>query len=287
MNNKPYTLTFYSWRKPDHPNDIQCSVQMIAYYIWEAFSKLQHVEMRYFESEDPSPVPQSDFSLVHDYFQSAIYRRLPEIRANTSKKITTIMESPFDSPLIDRDFTFLPIPRPNATQIRLPCPMAALMAHNRAKRPGSVLLDHQWIERGVQTDLPLYRCVSQMNEVAQLRRPGRESQLAPDWVITIPKAGYIDYLDATACYETFILTHPGSYEHSIIDMAARGARVFVPVRERPFCHPSIVEDLGLFTFRTSQELRALLEGPPANAIDRFTDMPDVVARIDEYFQQSL
>jgi len=72
-------------------------------------------------------------------------------------------------------------------------------------------------------------------------RADHETGDPPPWVRSIREAIYPSYLAETAPFETFLVTHPGSYEHSIIDMAARGSQVFVPSWEgRPFCHPSIL-----------------------------------------------
>ena len=286
---KPYSLTLFSLRKPADPSGIRMSVQMIAYCLWEQFSNLPHVTLQYHESEDAAAIPAGDFALIHDYFASAIYQRLPEIRAKTGQKIMGIMESCFESPLIDRAFTFLPIPWGKCEQIQLPCPQALLDAnYSSQKMAGSVLLDHSWIEGGTPTDLcaKLYSWLSWSRIIAQLRRSGHESLEPPSWVQSIPESNYPAYLEATKQYETFILTHPGSYEHSIIDMAARGIRVLVPtVNGRPFCHPSIIEDLNLATFSTQSELLNLLDDlPRPSPLDRFTDMPAIAAKIDAYCQ---
>lgn len=288
MVEKPYTLTLFSERKPDHPASIFTSVQMIGYCLWREFSQLPHVRLQYFESSSPETIPETDFALIHDYFQSSIYRRLPEIRSKTAHRIMGVMESAFDSELIDRTFTFLPIPRLTAQQIRLPCPKALLMEHAAEKEVGTILLDHPWQERGVQTDISpfLWNWLLPGHCLAQLARTGHEAGSCPCTVWRIPETNYLDYLEATKSFETFILTHPGSYEHSIIDMAARGIRVLVPARDgRPFCHPSIADDLQLPTFSCRDELMELLASPrPLPASDRFTDMPQVAAAIDAYCQ---
>jgi hypothetical protein len=156
-------------------------------------------------------------------------------------------------------------------------------------------LDHAWIEKGTSTDwLPkLYEWLEPLKDrtIAQLRHPLCESVALPLWVYSVPQVNYPAYLDQTASYETFIMTHPGSYEHSIIDMAARGIRILVPFGDgRPFCNPSIIEDLALETFSTGEELLHLLtstakyiSSPP----DRFTDMSAVVAQIDHYCQEAM
>jgi hypothetical protein len=245
---------------------------------------------------DTAEIPATDFSLIHECFDSPIYKRLLEIRAATRHKIMGFMEIIFPSTLIDRGFCFLPNPWPMAEQIRLPCLRSLLDAHNSVEKfAGSILLDHGWIEKGKVTDwLPrLYEWLAPLKDrtIAQLRHPLCESVPLPPWVHSIPQANYPTYLAQTATYETFIMTHPGSYEHSIIDMAARGIRVLVPFGDgRPFCNPSIIEDLGLETFSTGEELLSLLSVPVPHvpvSPDRFNDMPQVVAQIDAYCQGAM
>ena len=110
------------------------------------------------------------------------------------------------------------------------------------KLPGSVLFDHAWgwVEGynnyvGSVPNLWLNRLYEWFQgyggTVAQMESLLNEERAkisVPDWVHKVPKAGYPEYLKLTAPYENFIVTHVGSYEHSIIDMAARGIRVLVP-----------------------------------------------------------
>ena len=44
----------------------------------------------------------------------------------------------------------------------------------------------------------------------------------PEWVDSVHEACYPEYLGRTAPYENFILTHPGSYEHSVIEKYCAG-----------------------------------------------------------------
>jgi hypothetical protein len=209
-----------------------------------------------------------------------------------------VMESAFGSELMDHYFTWLPIDLPNAEQIPFPCLWNMIQASNSQKVPGSILLDHAWLlDKNTDRDWcgRLYEWLEPLNDsgrhIAQMQRGGHEvAERFTPWVKILPETGYPQYLAQSATYETFILTHPGSYEHSIIDMAARGIRVLVPMMEgKPFCNPTIVEGLGLRTFSNREELLGLLFSPatPPPPRECFTDMPEIVAKIDAYCQGCL
>lgn len=295
---KPYSLLLVSLTKPTTPEAIRCSNHMIAYGLWSEFEKLPHVTLHHQGSDEPlaSDTP-CDFVLIHAYLGRPIYDELAAIRSNTRRKVMVILEIPHHSPLVDHSFLFLPIEHANSEQIRMPIIRTLLDASRRPTWPGSVLLDHVWLpfcgtERDWTERLHQWLApVVDRHPVGQLKRGGYEAaEQFPPWVVSIPEAGYPDYLRATAEYETFILTHPGSYEHSIADMAARGIRVLVPVSNgKAFCHPSIIEDLKLETFRNGDELLSLLDGPkpPPLPPETFTDMPQVVGRIDAYCQEAM
>jgi len=268
---------------------------MMGYGLWTEFAKLPHVTLEYRDVyTDKRPVPQADFALIHGCFDEPIYSRLDELRVQTRHKIAGFMEIAFPSPLIDRAFTYLPHSElQKVEQIQLPILMSILKASNSpAKYVGSILLDHGWIENGRRTDWAdrMYEWIDELRDktVAQLRR-SRGCEEPPAWVESIPEMSYPQYLARTATFETFVVTHPGSYEHSILDMAARGIRVLVPRHDgRPFCNPSIVSDLKLSTFSNRNEFVALLENlPQPSPVDQFTDIENAVGRIDAYFQENL
>jgi len=87
--------------------------------------------------------------------------------------------------------------------------------------------------------------------------------------------------------------HPGSYEHSIIDMAARGIRVLVPqIDGKPFIHPELVEALRLATFGSETDLDDLLNATPHQATllddgQPYHDLAEIAAQIDAYCQEAM
>ena len=295
---RPYSLTLYSLNKPDAIDGIHASQHLMGYGLWSEFSKLPHVTLRYANTLSPGPDQEAvDFTLIHDCHDSPVYGWLPTIRQKTRRHTMVFMEWPYcgvGADLIDHTFAFLPILQRGVEYVRFPCLRNVLAAHVAERTKQSILLDHVWapVENSPVNWCPkLYEWLRGWpGKVSQLRRGGHErAEHFPDWVEQIPEAFYPQYLDATAPFETFILTHPGSYEHSVLDMTARGIRVLVPVQDgKPFIHRSMIAELNLWTFANAKELAILLATPPApTRTEAFTDMSRVVEHIDAYCQRKL
>ena len=294
---------------------------MLAWGLWSEFSKLPHVTLAYQNSDEPLMAqPPVDFCLMHCYFSAPIFMQMDALRALTNRKIINFMEIAHDEPpaIVDYNFTYLPRqPRWGPTeQVSFPYVGSLLnAAPNVEKWAKSVLLDHSsqvellrgpeelWCSK-LHSWLGDY---AKTHKVAQLRRNnvdvnpegvlqgqsiGPQSiQQLPEWVGSVPEACYPEYLERTAPYENFILTHPGSYEHSIIDMVARDIRVLVPMQNgRTFAPAAIVEQMNLETFQSREQLLTILDRPFNDKGRRksfCTDMPEIVRRVDAYCQQEM
>ncbi len=315
----PYRLLLVSCGKPNTPNGISTSNHMLAWGLWEEFSKLPHVSLVYQDSgapltnQDPSarqtPITFSvqnpvDFVLIHSYFGTPIFEKIPELRSLTRHKIINFIELALPPCLVDYNFVFLAKPEEiaehRAEQISFPCIKSLLDAslEGVVKQPGSVLLDHTWLQYGGTNKLwcdRLYQWLEPLKDsrmVGQMRRPNHDvGHTFPDWLKAVPETNYPNYLNLTAPYENYVLTHPGTYEHSIVDMVARGIRVMVPVVGGvPFAPRPIVDDMHLTTFSSQEEFLAKLAEPIDKSDWRrnlCTDMPDIVARIDSYCQNEM
>ena len=308
---KHYRLLFVSLCKPDRPEGIFCSNHMIAWGLWEAFSLMPHVVLDYQDSDSPLTAQGPwDFVLIHAYFGSPIYEALSTIHQRT-RQVLLVQKISHDSPHIDHHFTFLTPHVARATHIGIPSLKSLLAATIRPKHPGSVLLDHAWLPYA-GTDFNWCprlrqwlhdRMAAQLirspdsyaaQRCAQLLRSGctSEEHLPPGWQ-AIAETGYPQYLEATAHFQNFIVTHPGSYEHSIIDMAARGIRVLVPqIDGKPFIHPELVEALRLATFGSETDLDDLLNATPHQATllddgQPYHDLAEIAAQIDAYCQEAM
>jgi hypothetical protein len=286
-----YKLLLVSLRKPQSLSESICSNHMIALGLWEEFGKLPHVKLKYQDSDNPLiETGLWDFVLIHAYLGSPIYDQLQSLKSRTRYKVMTILELPFPNEQVDHCFSFLPSNSLHCEQIHCPCLLNALNIHNTTKIPNTILLDHVW--KGIEK-----QCINELYDwlenvprlqVKQLRRAGvDENHTFPNWIVQIPERAYPIYLDETAHFETFILTHSGSYEHSVIDMLARGTRVLCPkIDNKLFLPQDLVDRLSIPVFSTREELYHLLDSPaPLPALGLFTDISDVVKRIDNYCQQ--
>lgn len=101
---------------------------------------------------------------------------------------------------------------------------------------------------------------------------------------------FAQWLTATDCLETFVMTHRESYGYSILDMFARGTRVLCPT---PFV-PSHFKDRFCFrAFDTKDELIGQLCAPPPDPLELarnragLTDWKRLVELIDNRLQNLL
>lgn len=324
-----YHLRLISYNKPNTPDLIHSSNQMIGWGVWSEFSKLNHVSLHYYESDfidDISPVEwktgvsnmdEVDFTLIHSYIPGPIFSEMEVVRSKTKHQVLWISECPF--PGMDYCFTFLPSSIPNSEQIPLPTPTNILDASliEVQKLPRSILLDHAWgWEPGYDNfdgdppNLWIKRFYEWFKDydgiVGQMESPINEKMsniVIPDWIKKVPNSFYEEYLKCTASFENFVMTHPGSYEHSIIDMAARGIRVLVPTPTVPHYHKEgwaiqrggdpfapfdTIKRLNLETFSSKEELLSILK-TPIKEVDKskFTSMAEVVRKIDAHCQRVL
>ena len=295
---KSYHLCIMSLKNPSNLNESRSSTHMITWALWSEFTKLPHVILEFQSIYEPLSDSSPDFVLFHACFGENALSRLAEIRKHVKHKTMVFMELTLPESYVDYSFTYLPqtITVPYE-EVSLPCLCTALDEHNNVKTHNSILLDHIWPNycgTDKEWSSRIYEWLEPYADrysVAQLRRSGCAAfENFPSWVTPIAEKPYIEYLDITAHYETYILTHFGSYEHGVIDMAYRGTRVLVPIlNDRPFIPQATIERLNLATFSTQDELLALLDAPPSIANQRklFTDISDVVARIDAYCQENL
>jgi hypothetical protein len=271
---------------------------MMTWALWNEFSKLRHVTLEFQSIYEPLSNTHPDFVLFHACFGDREFGQLAAMRRLAKYKTVSFMELGLPKEHVDYCFVYLPPTTiTHCEEVPLPCLSAVLDEHNSPKLKGTILLDHVWpsyCNTNKEWSPRLYDWLMPYKHqftISQLQRGGcATSENFPKWVTPIKEKPYIDYLDITSNFETYILTHPGSYEHSVIDMAYRGTRVLVPIMDNhPFIPKSTIERLDLSTFSTKSELMALLERP-IKAIDKrgsFSDMSKVVSSIDTYCQKEL
>lgn len=294
---KPYSLLLVSLGLPKDPSEINHSLGMNAWGLWHEFSKLPHVTLAFQHSEHDITAGHTDFSLLHCLFDAPVYvKNLGIVRALTRKRIINCMEISRSGKEVDKNFCFRNSLdwhlTGHAPVTHAPCPYISALFKPCNPVKDSILLDHSWehIPNYPIWCERLYEWLEPMKDlikVGQITHGGIDN-LAPSWVEQIPTLGYTDYMEATSKYANYIVTHPESYGHSVVDMAARNIRVLVPMGdERPFS--PMTDELELETFKTKEELFAILNSPRdgIDRLSRMTDMSKLVAMIDEYCQKNL
>jgi len=167
---KEYSLRIIAEGRINSPDEIIVSNNMISYMLTTEFAKLSHVKLFYHEDspwssnqiyhgapakENQQTIEQwqeslksmdiVDFTLMHCYTNSIIFRELDTLRNKTKYQIMGISEMPnFDA---DYWFTFLysQWKNGNCEQVVLPAYKALLneSLSGVSKLPGSILLDHE------------------------------------------------------------------------------------------------------------------------------------------------
>ena len=208
---------------------------MIGWGLWDALSNYPHITLTYCDdSRVGGLIDDSDFTLVHSY---APFTTLSTLKEKTGHQVMWISELAYEG--MDYNFTFLPSLAPNSEQLHLPILKDLVLNHVSNKLPGSILLDHNiphnldWHPFYANWSGTLFEWLDSVtHEVYQQRRVEWESPedgKPPTWVSSLPVMAYPEYLKVISAFETFIMTHPGTYEHQIIDLVSRGTRVLVPV----------------------------------------------------------
>jgi len=284
---RPYSICIYGYPAP--LEEIRWSLEMITFGLERGFRALPHVNVRgclNVNHAGTGEIPPCDFLIIHACLGD-FHLDFQALRATVGK---TVLVLEYPSPLVDHNFCFREDSRTGIkgrTTILRPCLKDFLV--NEPKDDKLVLLDHNWPPRGGQDfSAWLYPALEPLlDEGYRFIQLGGEARelLAPPWVTRIPVLPYPEYLAATARVGTFIPTHSGSYNHSLIDMFARGTRVLV--RGSMHLPPDMVRDIRLPVFRSGDELRDLIRQPIDHAgwdrkIDLCTDMKDVVGVMDAW-----
>jgi hypothetical protein len=170
----------------------------------------------------------------------------------------------------------------------------------QSKIPSKVLLDHDWPINGtIGLHLaPVYQALKPLKDQLQLyqairfdARAVQRSHLSsntteldnlPSWITPIPQSALPAYMEATKDVQTFVVTHPGSYNHAIVDMAVRGTHV---VALHGVVAPQMVVDFEVTELADwSQlvgELQRLQTVPNVAKRKNCKDMADMIAMMIE------
>jgi hypothetical protein len=121
----------------------------------------------------------------------------------------------------------------------LPAPYDGRFYKNVEKEKKTLLLDHSawlgWTEpTAIAQEMSdkIYTWLDDLKNEFKIysmiygaKQGGLALKLLPDYVTPIMPCPFLDYLEKTNRMETFVVTHKGSYNLSVIDMLVRGIRV--------------------------------------------------------------
>ena len=264
--------------------------------IYEEFKNLSHVNIKNIKLTAAigknyidffNNFEKSDFVLINFYTSFSIVKNIELIKPKIKYEVCSFIEHPQKN--MDYTFGFLKKFKPDCY---IPYPYSKKFIENKNKVKKTILLDDcinnkhdcskiigEYTKELVKEGYKIYQLTNK-NTVC-------------DHIEPIFKDSYKKYMDKTCEIETFIQTHPGSYEHSIIDMLARGIRVLVPKNmsefNRCFIPEETIEDFKIKTFSEKEELIQLIKedinrDQLNSNINKMTEMKDIVKKIDGYFQ---
>ena len=284
---KPYTLGIFG-----HPvaslASSKASCQMLTWGLADGFAGLEHVRTQVFPwSVDPAPAV--DIAVVHTY-SGNLPLVFDRIRSTGVAGLALFLE--VGKPAADRSFFYgYDVPASPHTHIRMP--IISGETRSVPKRRGAVLLDHMWPTPDARDSwrqcLDAIEPIRGRLDVHQIARGTELQEERPAWVRPLAAVGYPAYMAATAEFESFVVTHAGSYNHSIVDMATRGVRV---VSFPGMMSPRMASDVGAVIVESAEELRdVLLSMPPLDLLERAmaqaTPMEDVARIVNEWAQECL
>ncbi len=232
-------------------------------------------------------LPNYDFVLINFYSSFSIIKNINLIKNKIKYKVCSFIEHPQQD--MDYTFGFLKKLKPDCY---IKYPYSKKFMFNKIKNKKTILLDNMLNnDYDISKNLSkyLFELLDDGYEFYQLTK----DKTCADFIKPLFMCKYKEYMQKTELFETFIQTHPGSYEHSIIDMLARGVRVIVPRNmngfNRYFIPEETIEYFNIPSFSNKKELLDIIrENPNTNylnkCIDNMTEMKDVVKIIDEYFQ---
>lgn len=288
MTNTRYRLALVGRLRDTGLADSWLSTEVFYELLDRRFKELEHVEVLHVRT-DQQDIPDADAYLIHDYVVEAG----AFLTGHNFKGAVTasFMEIAYDA---DLAFVFMPESLTKTGARLIPFPYDDLFQARTEKIPGSVLVDHSWPPL-IGSPLECSRMVLDVAEniddrrVAQIVReamtrtkPFPSGSPEKSSLEKIPLLPYVSYLEATDPFETFIVTHSGSYNGAIVDMAARGARVLaMPNHVRP----SQIQAMNIRTFTSAEELFQLLAEPAGQIPEpALTPLTEAVRRMDEMIQ---
>lgn len=320
MENKEYSIFILGY-PVEKPEQISSCFSMLTYGLTKGFEKIPNVKIvtadvienynpltKYFSATLPTylvkKIPNVDFIIAINYCAFFNTEGQVDYLRTKCKKVVSFLECPakadfcfvlkhtYDKIPIENQYLLSPIYLPEFT-------------HNVPKEPKSILLDHlclvwmndknkewsrniwEWLEE-IKDEYKLYCLVDADTAYANKGNPHEvQMKYLPKYITPIFATNYVDYMKKTETMETFIVTHMGSYNFSVVDMISRGIRVFAPYK----FVPKINEHLfSLSNFKNKEELLTIIKKPidndyNNNNIKKCISIDTVAQQMNEVFQK--
>jgi len=267
------------------------SVQMFTCLLGEAFQEIgvPTQVVSWGDLDKVLTTYPTDIVLAHSYHDVYTRHIKPILLKNPTcwKLSASFMEVLFP---VNLNFVFLDRGWKGNRHVTIPAPCKLDFLTVVPKKPGSILLDHHWLNGPNDWTRQIIDVLAQefqgSREIAKLFVSGMPH---PETIKILPKMAFFKYLEETAAFETFIVTHKGSYNATVIDMLARGIRVLSP---EGFVPGYNIRRFGIQTFTTLEQMIALLKEPYNSEIGGknrglCTDMGDAVKIMDSKFKIAL
>ena len=294
---RSYVLGIFA---PFHPKGLShawVSTSVNGHVLADAFECLNHVKVTML-GRDVAKWPKMDVALVHHYLEPSnrIFMEARSLQGQRCPLLASYLEVTTKA---DVSFVFLPENVAVWGGHPLYFPFDDKNLKNVPKDTNAYLLDHSWPEykderwQDEETVLTVLREVHPNAKVCKFAFSRRDvaapkvshDDLMPSWVDPIPPLPYLEYLDRTKQFGTFIVTHHGSFNHTIVDMAARGIRV---ISSKRLIAQSMIGGLGVQTYDDANGLRRLLTSPvTAPVLGNAISISAAVKRMDQTFINSL
>ncbi len=244
------------------------------------------------------PVKTSDVAVIHDFPNGRFNAKIIEIREH-SRLVIGVFEFCHNPDYFDRFYTYSQyqthrehlIRRGDKLFVRIKPPIDKVLYQGLARHGTGILLDHALYDYNYGGDQWINRLwdffARRSDSVTQLDRAGC---VPPKYINIFPVLPVAEYLKRLATFETFIVTHCGSYNHSAKDAAAIGLRVIVPeIGGRPFVPQCLVQQLSMDVVRDEAELANILAQPYVRVpkLECCLHLGDLATEIDEYARRQL
>jgi hypothetical protein len=234
-----------------------------------------------------------DFTLCH-VLDSTDHTLLNVLKKITKYEVTVFVETPIYNYKFDRYFLYK---EPSNYAINYSCYNAPILKDfylNVEKEKNSILLDHRWQQylgtNGEMSD-SIIEWVKELSNEYKIYKLIKwdEKQKTPDYITPIPHTTFQEYIKLIRNKEIFISTHIGSYNSTVIDMLAFGAKCLIPkIDGRTYVPQYNVDLFNLPVFNTKEEMlseirKPLIQDMLSKQIDKCTNIVDIVADINKQF----